>query len=74
MSRQLPVMSGNEVVRAFEKAGWKVDRQTGSHICMVKAGEQNTLAVPAHREVALGTLRGLIRTAGMSVAEFRLNT
>jgi len=67
MAGQLPVISGRDAVRAFEKAGWRVDRQTGSHICMVKPGELNTLAVPAHREVAKETLRGLIRTAGMTV-------
>ena len=41
---QLPVMSGREVVRAFEKRGWEVARQRGSHIIMVKAG-QNVTAI-----------------------------
>jgi predicted RNA binding protein YcfA (HicA-like mRNA interferase family) len=70
---RLPVLSGRDVVRAFERAGWAVNRQTGSHICMVKSGADTTLAVPAHREVAKGTLHGLIRTAGMTVAEFLQN-
>jgi len=67
---QLPVMSGREVVRAFEDRGWQVARQRGSHVIMVKAGENATLSVPDHKEVAKGTLRSLIRAAGMTVQEF----
>ncbi|WP_334846478.1 type II toxin-antitoxin system HicA family toxin [Nostoc sp.] len=37
---------------------------------MVKKGETVTLSVPDHREVAKGTLRSLIRTAGLTVNEF----
>ena len=67
---QLPVVSGREVVRAFEKHGWEVARQRGSHVIMVKAGENATLSVPDHKEVAKGTLRSLIRAAGLTVQEF----
>jgi predicted RNA binding protein YcfA (HicA-like mRNA interferase family) len=67
---QLPVMSGREAVRVFEKHGWEVARQRGSHIIMVKTGLNVTLSVPDHREVARGTLRSLIRSAGMTVQEF----
>lgn len=63
-------MTGREAVRVFEKHGWEVARQRGSHIIMVKAGANVTLSVPDHREVAKGTLRGLIRSAGMTVQEF----
>jgi predicted RNA binding protein YcfA (HicA-like mRNA interferase family) len=66
----LPVLSGREVVRVFESLGWQVARQSGSHIIMVKDGEMATLSVPDHREVAKGTLRSLIRAAGLTVAEF----
>jgi len=66
----LPVLSGREVVRVFESLGWQVARQSGSHIVMVKEGETATLSVPDHREVAKGTLRSLIRAAGLTVAEF----
>lgn len=67
---QLPVMSGREVVRAFEKHGWEVARQRGSHIVMVKAGQNVTLSIPDHKGVARGTLRSLIRSAGLTVQEF----
>lgn len=70
MGSVLPVLSGREVVRIFESLGWEVVRQTGSHIIMVKDEEPVTLSVPDHREVAKGTLRSLIRTAGLTVDEF----
>ena len=70
MGSVLPVLSGREVVRIFESLGWEVVRQTGSHIIMVKDKEPATLSVPDHREVAKGTLRSLIRTAGLTVDEF----
>ena len=66
----LPVLSGRKVVRVFGNLGWQVVRQRGSHIIMVKDGEITTLSIPDHKEVAKGTLRSLIRTAGITVEEF----
>ncbi|MFO1429387.1 MAG: type II toxin-antitoxin system HicA family toxin [Candidatus Competibacteraceae bacterium] len=66
----LPTLSGKEVIKVFEAAGWEVARPRGSHIVLVKEGEMATLSVPDHREVARGTLRSLIRSAGLTVAEF----
>jgi predicted RNA binding protein YcfA (HicA-like mRNA interferase family) len=65
-------MSGREIVRAFAKHGWEIARQRGSHIILVKAGENATLSVPDHKEVAKGTLRSLIRAAGLTLQEFCL--
>ncbi|MEA5597261.1 type II toxin-antitoxin system HicA family toxin [Rivularia sp. UHCC 0363] len=70
MGSALPVMSGREVMRVFEALGWEAVRQTGSHIIMTKDEELVTLSVPDHREVAKGTLRSLIRTAGLTVEQF----
>ena len=66
----LPALSGKEVVRIFETFGWSVARQRSSHIVMTKEGEMATLSVPHHKEVAKGTLRSLIRSAGLTVDEF----
>lgn len=66
----LPSVSGREVVRAFESFGWTVARQSGSYIVMTKPGEIASLSVPNHKSVAKGTLRGLIRTANLTVDEF----
>ena len=70
MPRPLPVLSGIQVVRVFEGFGWAMVRQSGSHMIMTKEGETATLSVPNHREVARGTLRSLIRSAGLAVDEF----
>ena len=67
---QLPVLSSRKVIKAFESFGWQQVRQRGSHVIMVRNGHPATLSVPAHKEVARGTLRSLIRTAGLTVEEF----
>ncbi len=67
---KLPVISGAEAVKAFERAGWRRDRQRGSHVVMLKKGEMASLSVPQHRELAPGTLRSLIRAGRMTVDEF----
>ncbi len=68
---KLPVVSGIQVVKAFAKIGFQVDHQTGSHIILRKNAEPFTrLTVPKHREVAKGTLRAIIRQAGITIEEF----
>ena len=67
---KLPVISGEAAVRAFERAGWHVDRRRGSHVVMLKRGSIASLSIPQHRELAPGTLRSLIRAAGLTVEEF----
>jgi predicted RNA binding protein YcfA (HicA-like mRNA interferase family) len=69
MGKQL-VVSGAEAVKAFQRAGWRVDRQRGSHVVLLKPGHVASLSVPQHPELAPGTLRALIRAAGMSVEDF----
>ena len=67
---QLPKLSGREVVKVFEKLGWEIARQRGSHIIMSKKDHLATLSIPNHKEVAKGTLRSLIRSARLTVLEF----
>jgi len=69
MSR-LANISGKEAAKAFEKAGWKAIGQVGSHLVMVKEGCRANLSIPQHKELSMGTLRALIRCAGMTVEEF----
>lgn len=66
----LPALNGRQLVRTFEKFGWSVSRQSGSHIVLTKDGEMASLSVPNHKEVAKGTLRSLIRAANLTVDEF----
>jgi predicted RNA binding protein YcfA (HicA-like mRNA interferase family) len=68
MSR-LPVCSGQDAIRAFQKLGYQVDHQTGSHI-VLRHPQMRRLTVPNHRELAKGTLRALIREAGLTKEEF----
>jgi predicted RNA binding protein YcfA (HicA-like mRNA interferase family) len=67
----LPVISGREVVRALGKIGYVLDRQRGSHMILRQPDPPNRrLTVPDHAEVAKGTLRAIIRQAGLTVEEF----
>jgi predicted RNA binding protein YcfA (HicA-like mRNA interferase family) len=73
MSEHLPVLRSREVVRAFERAGFAVlpGRGKGSHVVMARQNHPSILTVPNHDPVKRGTLRKIIRDAGMSVEEFR---
>jgi predicted RNA binding protein YcfA (HicA-like mRNA interferase family) len=67
---QVPLLRPREVVQVFERCGWRVVRQRGSHIIMTKAGSLATLSIPQHQQVARGTLRALIDKTGISVQQF----
>ncbi|MGK2941560.1 MAG: type II toxin-antitoxin system HicA family toxin [Immundisolibacter sp.] len=67
----LPRISGREVVCVFRGLGYEVDRQKGSHIVLRhREAPFRRLTVPDHREIAKGTLRALIREAGLTVETF----
>ena len=68
----LPRASGREVIKALMKIGYEQDRQRGSHIILRQvAAPRRRLVVPDHKEVAKGTLRAIIRQAGLTVDEFK---
>jgi predicted RNA binding protein YcfA (HicA-like mRNA interferase family) len=67
---KLPVISGSDAVRVFQRAGWRVDGQRGSHVVLLKTGHIASLSIPQHKELAPGTLRSLLRAAEMTVEEF----
>jgi predicted RNA binding protein YcfA (HicA-like mRNA interferase family) len=67
---RLANISGKQAVKAFQKAGWSVVGQVGSHVVMSKNASRANLSVPQHKELSVGTLRSLIRNAGMSVEDF----
>ena len=66
----LPVVSGAEAVRRFERVGWSVARRKGSHVMLTRPGVRATLSVPQHRELDRSLLRALIRAAGVTVDDF----
>ena len=67
---ELALVSGKEVLAAFERAGWLYVRRKGSHMIVVKSGMPVNLCVPDHREVDRGTLRKLIRLSRLNTEEF----
>lgn len=68
---KLPVVSGEKCVRALEKVGFYIVRRESSHITLVRDNPKSQLTVPDHKEIRKGTLRGIIRQAGLDVDEFR---
>jgi len=68
----LPVVTGEQAIKAFSRLGFSVARVAGSHHIMKKQGHRYVLSVPVHsgRTVKAGTLRALIRTAGTTPEEF----
>jgi len=64
-------MSGRKVIAALSKIGYEKDHQTGSHIVLRQSFyPYRRLTVPDHKEIAKGTLRAIIRQAGLRVNEF----
>ncbi len=63
-------ISGKEAVKGFQKAGWQPVGQVGSHLVMTKPAVRVNLSIPQHKELSVGTLRALIRNAGLTVEEF----
>ena len=68
---KLPVVSGAECVKALGKVGFIFFRQRGSRITMVRKSPPSQATIPNHKELDRGTLRAIIRQAGLTVAEFR---
>jgi predicted RNA binding protein YcfA (HicA-like mRNA interferase family) len=69
MSR-LPRISGKKCVKVLEQAGFYVKHQVGSHIVLRRDTPFAQVVVPDHRELDKGTLRAIIRQAGLDVDEF----
>ena len=69
---KLPRLSGREVIKLLSKKGFRVARQKGSHIILVKESEEGKRAVvvPNHKEIDKGTLLEIIRQAGLTKEEF----
>jgi len=67
---KLPVISGALCVKALGKIGFEVYRQRGSHITMVRSSPPAQTTIPNHKELDRGTLRAIIRQAGLTVEEF----
>ena len=69
---RLPSVSYEQIVRAFQRDGWVVIRQRGSHIRLEKRTEDRTwkLTVPAHRPVKRSTLSHILKQANITAERF----
>ena len=72
MTQRLPAVTAREAVRAFERAGFVVSRQSGSHCRLIHAADPaRKLTVPMHGgDLKRGTLRAIVAQAGLTVEEF----
>lgn len=68
-------ISGKQAVAALERAGWQPVRTKGDHQILKHPAPREdayaTVAVPLHRELAIGTLAGILRRIGMTADELR---
>jgi predicted RNA binding protein YcfA (HicA-like mRNA interferase family) len=67
---KIPLLPPSDVIKMFQRFGWQIVRQKGSHIIMTKPGHIATLSIPNHTEVARGTLRSLIAKTGLTIEQF----
>ncbi len=68
MPPSLPHISGKQAVKAFERLGFEVVRQKGSHLVMRRGA--NGCVLPMHKEIKVGTLSGVLKQAGVSYDDF----
>jgi len=72
---KIPILTGREIIKALEKAGFQKRNQTGSHVHLVGIDKQNNkklVTVPEHgnKEIPIGTLLSIIRQSGFTREEF----
>ncbi len=66
---KLPAVSGDELIKALKKIGFKVLRIRGSHAILKDHGSSRLVVVPLHDEVAKGTLKAILRQVGITVEQ-----
>jgi predicted RNA binding protein YcfA (HicA-like mRNA interferase family) len=69
---KLPRVSGAEAIRALERLGFTQVRQRGSHVVLKRVGPDRVTGcvIPMHSELAIGTLRGILKQAGVTAEDF----
>jgi len=69
---KLPVISGNQAIKCFEKIGYQVIRQRGSHVRMRHKSNttKQPLTIPLHKTLGKGLMRKLLRDAELTIEEF----
>ncbi len=67
---KLPVVSGEEVIKALSKIGFRTRKGKGSHVVLQRPNDYRNVSVPLHKRLKPGTLRGIIKQSGLTVEEF----
>jgi predicted RNA binding protein YcfA (HicA-like mRNA interferase family) len=70
--QDLPLASGPEHVKAFERAGWVCAKKRAkqAHFVLKKAGHPHAISIPSHKEVKRALLQKQIKLAGLSEEEY----
>jgi predicted RNA binding protein YcfA (HicA-like mRNA interferase family) len=73
MSNRLPAISGQQLIRALLRAGFRIDRQVGSHVTLVRANPESHVTIPNHGSqiVGKGLLASILRDIEMTVDELK---
>ncbi|MHB8596919.1 MAG: type II toxin-antitoxin system HicA family toxin [Ktedonobacteraceae bacterium] len=72
MPPKLPRVSGEQAIRSLKQLGFVQMRQRGSHVILKRQTSEGEVGcvVPLHHELAVGTLRSILRQAGVTPEEF----
>jgi len=73
MSGETPKLTAAQVLRALRKGGWMEQRQSGSHLVLIHAVKPGQVIVPVHarKTIKEGTMRSILKMAGLTAEEFR---
>ena len=73
MTKKVPAVSGPELVKLFIKIGYVFRRQKGSHVVLFREIDKRRLTIPVHgeREIPVGTLKSILKDAGLSADDLR---
>ena len=72
MSKELPVLKPAELIKALEKAGFYIVRQSGSHVVMYRDGLPRPILVPKHpKELKKSLQNRIIKEAGITPAQLK---
>ena len=69
---KLTRLSGEETINRLERLGFRWVRQRGSHVILKKQTSEGDIGcvIPLHKELAIGTLHGILKQAKLSIEEF----
>ncbi|HIJ05919.1 type II toxin-antitoxin system HicA family toxin [Methanocalculus sp.] len=65
---ELPIISGQKVIKTLVKLGFVIVRQKGSHVFLQRVSD--TVTVPLHNPVKKGTLKSILKQANVSLDDF----